>query len=389
MRPSVRTATALDNQVSREIDAELTDLVRRAGSRPGLHHLSLAVTNLEGSSRWAGSAGPGAGPEGDAGGEEGGAEVRPEAPFFIASITKRFLVALLLQAHERGELDLDAPLTAHLPGSVTAGLHVHDGADRTPEITLRHLASHTSGLPDFFERRRGGRSLFRQLRAGQDVTWGFQDVLDITRDQQSPHFAPQDLGAPTQRARYSDTGFQLLLRTLEQVTSSTFPELLAERITVPLGLTRTWHPGAEPADPGVAAPLPLHAGRRPVDVGGVLISSNDLFSTTGDLLAFERALAAGELFRTAETRNLLTERRNRLRNAPVLRYGLGTMIFRVNRLMSPLRGPVTLVGHSGSTGTWLFTCPELEVRLVGTVDQTQAQQLPFRIMARCLRIWAG
>ncbi|GGM47528.1 serine hydrolase [Micromonospora sonchi] len=376
----MRTFATPGNRVTDEVNAGLSKLVQSLSAKPGLHHVSLALSSADGQRHWAG----GSGPEGT---DE--PEVRPEAPFFIASITKRFIITLVLQAHERGELDLDAPISTYLPASVTTGLHVRRGLDRTPQITVRHLASHTSGLPDFFERRRGAASLYRQLRAGHDTSWTFEDVLTITREQQRPHFAPQDLTAATQRARYSDTGFQLLIRILENATSSTFPELLTGRITGPLGLTHTWHPAAEPAEPDLPAPLPLHARRRRVDVGRVIASTNDLFSTTDDLLAFERALVAGQPFEDPNTRHLLTERRNRLRNAPVLSYGLGTMFFKVNRLMSPLRGPVTLVGHSGSTGTWLFTCPELDLHLTGTVDQTEARSLPFRIMAACLRIWAG
>ncbi len=368
------------NQVTSEIDAGLTRLVQKLSARRGLHHVSLAVSSADGQRHWAGASGPADTTE---------PQVRPEAPFFIASITKRFIVTLALQAHERGELDLDAPISTYLPASVTTGLHVRRGVDRTAQITVRHLASHTSGLPDFLERRRGAPSLYRQIRAGHDISWTFDDVLDITRNQQRPHFDPQDLNPPRQQARYSDTGYQLLLRILEAVTGRTFPDLLAERITGPLGLTGTWHPAAAPADPDLPAPLPLHVRRRRVDLAKVIASADDLFSTTTDLLAFERALVAGEPFADPNTRHLLTERRNRLSNAPVLRYGLGTMFFKVNRLMSPLPKPVTLVGHSGSTGTWLFTCPELDLHLVGTVDQTVAKGLPFRIMAACLRIWAS
>jgi hypothetical protein len=54
-------------------------------------------------------------------------------------------------------------------------------------------------------------------------------------------------------------------------------------------------------------------------------SSNDLFCTTGDLITFQRALLAGELFSDARSVELLTERRNRLRTIPILQYGLGTM----------------------------------------------------------------
>ena len=48
----------------------------------------------------------------------------------------------------------------------------------------------------------------------------------------------------------------------------------------------------------------------------MLESSNDLFSTTSDLLTFQRALLGGELFSDTRSLELLTERRNRLRNIP-------------------------------------------------------------------------
>ncbi|GAB2487074.1 serine hydrolase family protein [Nocardiopsis aegyptia] len=124
-----------------------------------------------------------------------------------------------------------------------------------------------------------------------------------------------------------------------------------------------------------------------MELPSLIESSNDLCGTTGDLLAFQRALLDGALFNDAATRDLLTERRNRLRNIPVLRYGLGTMSYTVGRLMSAGRRPVTLVGHSGATGAWLFHCPELDLHLCGTVDQTRGQALPFRFMAACVHAW--
>jgi D-alanyl-D-alanine carboxypeptidase len=116
-------------------------------------------------------------------------------------------------------------------------------------------------------------------------------------------------------------------------------------------------------------------------------STNDLISTTADLLRFQQALLAGHLFERKTTVMLLTERSNRLRNAFPLRYGLGTMTFNVARLNAPGRHPVTLVGHSGATGTWLFHCPELDLHLTGTVDQAKGQRAPFSLMVRMLRAW--
>lgn len=350
------------------VAARLEAIADRAARTPGTHAV-LAVEDDDGR-RWVGAAGP---------------DAAPDSPFFIASITKRFIIALTLQAHERGELDLDSPITEVLPAPLVRGLHVRNGVDRTASITVRHLASHTAGLPDYFERVEGGHSLFRRLRAGRDARWSLEDVLRVTREHQHPHFPPQNLERPRVRARYSDTGYQLLIAALQEATRSTYATLLRERMLAPLNLRDTWLPTHAPD--AARTHLPLHDGRRLVSVPGIMASSNDLVSTTSDLLAFERALTAGPLFTDPATRHVLTEQPHRLRNAPVLRYGLGTMLFTVNRLTLPRVGPVTLVGHSGSTGTWLFTCPELRVRLAGTVDRTSAQKRPFRLMAACLRAW--
>jgi CubicO group peptidase (beta-lactamase class C family) len=339
-------------------------------ARGRAHHVTFALVSGDGTRRWSSAVGP----------------VDADAPFFIASVTKRFIITLVLQAHERGELDLSAPVLRYLPAAT--GLHVRNGIDRTADITVRHLASHTAGLPDHFEKRRDGVDLLRLLRQGRDAAWTYDDVLRVTREHQRPHFAPQDLAAARQRARYSDTGFQLLIRVLETVTGTTFADLLSARVLGPLNLTRTWL-ASRPRPTTAAAPLPLHARRRRVEVPRMTASSNDLFSTTGDLLAFQRALLAGDLFRDARTVGLLTERRNRLRNIPVLRYGLGTMVFRVNRLMTAGRPPLTLVGHSGATGSWLFHCPELDVHLAGTVDQVGGQAMPFPLMSRLVHLWRG
>ena len=377
--PTPTLIPAADNRVDQDTDRRLTDLLTRVVSRRGAHHASMAVFQGDGAQRWRGAAGA-AGPD--------GTPLRPETPFFIASITKRFVGTLVLQAHEHGELDLDHPAVAYLTPGTLDGLHVHRGVDHTSSITIRHLLSHTSGLPDYFEHSDGEPNLFRQLAQGHDRTWSFDDVLRITREQR-PHFAPQDLSAPTQRARYSDTGFQVLIAILFAATGRSFEELLSTRVLRPLGLQHTWLPGG--AGPAAATPAPAAVYRkdRALELPGMLASSNDLMSTTGDLLRFHRALLAGELFASTDTVEHLTERSNLLRNMVPLRYGLATMAFRVGRINGPGRRPVTLLGHAGVTGTWLFHCPELDLHLAGSVDQATGRRVPFRLMARTLQAWHG
>ncbi|GAA4429914.1 hypothetical protein GCM10023169_32710 [Georgenia halophila] len=376
--PLPSTTASPDNRVPADVDGRLTRLLERHVARRGMHHANVALVSGNGERRWsAASCRTGTGTD------EG--TLHPGTPFFIASVTKRFVITLVLQAHERGELDLDAPIGRHLPADATVGLHVLHGVDRTSAITVRHLAGHTSGLPDHFERRRGGPSRYEHLAAGHDEGWTFDDMVRMTREQQRPHFVPQDLTRPHQKARYSDTGFQLLIRILEVVTGRSFADLLTDRILAPLDLTRTWQPGRAAPDPTTPAPSPIYARRRRTDLGSMMEASNDLFSTTADLLTFQRGLLDGRLLREQRSLEALTERCNRLRNIPVLRYGLGTMFFTYRRLRSPRR--LTLVGHSGVTGTWLFHCPEVDLHLTGTVDQTKGQAAPFRLMARCLDAW--
>jgi D-alanyl-D-alanine carboxypeptidase len=65
-----------------------------------------------------------------------------ETHYRIASITKTFTATAILQLRDAGRLQLDDPLTRHLPWFAIASKH----AD-APPITIRHLLTHTSGLP--------------------------------------------------------------------------------------------------------------------------------------------------------------------------------------------------------------------------------------------------
>jgi D-alanyl-D-alanine carboxypeptidase len=377
---STTVITGASQGVTADVEARLSRLLDKVVARRGLQHASIAIASGDGDQHWSGAVGP-AGRD--------ATPLRPDTPFFVASITKRFIITLVLQCHERGELHLDDPISRWLPAATLDGLHVHRGVDHTAEVTIRHLASHTSGLPDYFEKRKDGSSLFRTLEDGTDLTWTFDDVIRWAKEQHEPHFAPQDLAAPRQMARYSDTGFQLLIRIVEEATGQTYGQLLSTRIILPAGLDGTWLPGRTTPASGEVGMATIFAKDRPLDVPQLIRSSNDLGSTTADLLRFNRALLAGDLFDDPATVDTLTERRNVLRNAIPLRYGVGTMIFGVNRLGAPGRRPMTLVGHSGSTGTWLFHCPEMDVHLVGTIDQAEGRAQPFRIMVRMLRAWRG
>jgi D-alanyl-D-alanine carboxypeptidase len=98
-------------------------------------------------------------------------------------------------------------------------------------------------------------------------------------------------------------------------------------------------------------------------------------STNQDLLRFQRALLAERANLLATPFPCATARHDDLPHRAPRR--------------PPGTSPMTLVGYSGATGTWLFHCPELDPHLAGTIDQAEGRTLPFRLMGRMLRAWAS
>lgn len=292
-----------------------------------------------------------------------------------------------------------APIATYLPHGLTAGLHRHDGVDRTNAVTVRHLLSHTSGLPDYFLGAPQGEESFADRVSEGDFAYTIADVVARVRELPA-HFPPQELAAGQQRARYSDTNYQLLGAIVEAVTGRAFHQVVETQILEPLGLDDTWvagHPRRE--TPGV--PAALWAGEVLLDIPRAMASlgpDGGLVGTTADAIAFLRALLAGLPFARGDTLQHMQARWNRFglprdrssMMAPSwpIEYGLGMLRFRPPWFLAPGRARPTLLGHTGASGSWLFYCPEHDVYLTGTVDQTTAAAVPYRIGPRLARLAA-
>lgn len=349
----------------------LTQLVGRLGDRRSPAQVVVGVATTDGEFEWVGAGGRGPGNE----------TMAPEVPYWIASVTKLFTASTVLRLHEREEIDLDESIAAYLPSGLTAGLHQTDDVDRTSDITVRHLLSHTSGLADYWDHF-DGRSLYKRLSDGEDVSWTLEEAVAAARAS-GPRFPPQDLGSARQKAYYSDTNYQLLIAILEAITGDGFARILERELFEPLGLLHTYLPGcSEPL-----APTPPAVGvfdkDELLDIPDAVASSLDLISTVGDNLRFQRALVTGEVFDRPGTYEVMHERWNRIYYP--LRYGLGTMKYKIGRLYAPGSQSLTLVGHSGVNGSWLFHSAELGVVVAGTVNQIRGRSKPFRLMPRVLR----
>jgi D-alanyl-D-alanine carboxypeptidase len=328
-----------------------------------------------------------------------GREVSTDTPFFIASIDKMMTATVIMQLVEEGKVDLDEYMVRYLEEEYRTGLHVWKGEDVTSRITIRNLLSHTSGLAEWLEDRpRGGRSLVEELTENGDREVDFAAAVDRVREMK-PHFAPASRSERPPRARYSDSNFMLLQLIIELTTGRTVGDAFRERIFEPLGLKQTWVLGSDGGhDGGHESPAALWVGARELDAPDFLKSIHSVYSTTEDLIAFYRALLDGKLHQRHETVEAMHSNWIRFGfdvdpaslRAPgwPIEYGLGVKRFQIPRFLTPFRTMPYVTGHTGSTGTWLFHCPELDVFIAGGVSQVTAGAVPYRTLGaqiHCVR----
>jgi hypothetical protein len=72
--------------------------------------------------------------------------VRADTPFKSASVGKLFTAVTVLRLIEQGRLLLDTPIGHLLPPALLEPLHVLGGVSRGPQLTIRQLLGHTTGL---------------------------------------------------------------------------------------------------------------------------------------------------------------------------------------------------------------------------------------------------
>jgi CubicO group peptidase (beta-lactamase class C family) len=132
-----------------------------------------------------------------------GAPVQPDTVFRVASITKVFSGMALLQLRDAGVLELDDPIARWIPE-----------AHALPRITLRHLVTHTSGLP-------------RNVPDGATTEEALLAKLAATRP----------IAEPGARTAYSNLGMALAGPVVRRAGGRPYREWMASRVLGPLGMT--------------------------------------------------------------------------------------------------------------------------------------------------------
>jgi CubicO group peptidase (beta-lactamase class C family) len=245
--------------------------------------------------------------------------ITPDTLFGIGSITKCFTAVAVLQAAERGLLDLQAPVTDYLPW--------FEVQSRFAPITLHHLLAHSAGIVGCIDRSPDTRAAAWALRE-TETAW-----------------------PPGTQFYYSDAGYQVLALVLEAVTGQPFQEILRAHILEPLRMA-----ASEPAFTHAMRPRtaigyqtlyddrPSHASHPLVPAAWIEMNAGDccIASTAEDLTRFARTLLnrgqgpSGPLISEASYERLIHEP---MATEWGFEYGYGIEVHR--------RDGVVYLGHGG------------------------------------------
>jgi CubicO group peptidase (beta-lactamase class C family) len=283
----------------------------------------------------------------------------PDTLYRIASITKLFTSTALLQLRDAGKLRLDDPVVRHLPwfriGRVPAD---------APETTIRHLLTHTAGLP----------------REAGFPYW--TDGAFPTAAQIRERLATQQAALPAEAEwKYSNLGLTLAGEIVAAVSGQAYPEYVADHILEPLGMLRTWvtTPPADHPDLATGYARRLPAGGRaaaPFTDGRGITPAANMTTCVSDLarfamLQFRDGPAGGaQILRGSTLREM--QRVHWLEPDWEAGWGLGFRIVRT-------RGK-TYVGHGGSLRgyrTLVHLCPADRIGVIVLTNADDGNPLQF------------
>ncbi len=220
----------------------------------------------------------------------------PTTRFRIASVTKQFTAAAILILQERGKLSLQDPV----------GRYLHDAPASWGRITIYHLLTHTSGLPN--------------INAFPD--YGSIRTIAATPDQLIARFRDKPLEyEPGTQYSYGNSDYIVLGRLIEAVSGQSYAAFLQKNIFDPLRMTDTGVDDERAVIPGRALGYAVTPqGIRHADPVSMSVpfSAGNLYSTTGDLLKWETALFGGRVIDRTSLKMMTTPFRNG--------YGLGLFV---------------------------------------------------------------
>lgn len=208
----------------------------------------------------------------------------PSTKFRLGSITKQFTAASILLLEERGKLKVEDPVKKHLPDAPAAW----------DKVTIFHLLTHTSGIPSF--------TSFPDYQSTEAVPTTPEKLVARFRNK------PLEF-QPGEKWSYSNSGYVLLGYLIERISGDTYEKFVQENIFTPLGMQDSGYDSHAAIIKHRASGYTPRAGGM-VNAGYIDMTiphaAGALYSTTEDLLRWERGLFGGKLLSAASLHKMTT-----------------------------------------------------------------------------------
>jgi CubicO group peptidase (beta-lactamase class C family) len=208
----------------------------------------------------------------------------PDTVFRLASISKQFGAAAILKLEEMGKLKTTDKACNYLPAC----------PEVWKPITIHHLLTHTSGIPDFTNLPDYEKLQILPSRYEQQVKSVWDEKMDFH---------------PGTRFSYSNTGYVILGQIIERASGQPWEQFLAEQIFAPAGMTQTRADSSTTIVPMRASGYKSPEGKTlNADYINMQVPSvaGALLSTTSDLFKWDRALASATILSPASIEKMFT-----------------------------------------------------------------------------------
>lgn len=195
----------------------------------------------------------------------------PETVYRLASLTKQFTAAAILQLQEQGLLDINDPVDRYLPD------YPHGG-----EITIYQLLNHTSGIPDY---------------EFLESTMAYRNAVSLDELMAKFSNLPLDF-PPGSQFKYSNSGYVVLTAIIEKVSGQSYADYLDEHIFQPLGMDATRYDNEDTVLPGRATGYTwdgaAYHNAEFFDMSNVA-GAGGLVSTVADMYKWDRAIYSDDV----------------------------------------------------------------------------------------------
>lgn len=308
----------------------------------------------------------------------------PDAPpvdvdtlFLVASITKPVTATAIMRLVERGEIGLDDRVADHVP---------EFGARGKERVRVRHLLTHTSGLPDMLPENEALRQAHAPLRAF------IERICDLPLDFE-----------PGTSIQYQSCGIAMLGEIVHRVSGLPLPEFLRREVFAPLGMNDTYlgiPEGSEEPDRGRVARVRLPQYMEGTDWGwnspywhGLAAPWGGMFTTVVDMVRLGQCMLQGgavdgvRLLSPASAQAMTRDQTWAMTEIPEslrVRQAWGLGWKRVPPCEAGYFGDLLSTGsygHGGATGTTMWVDPARE--LVCCLFTTEPLEQSARLLGRC------